>query len=142
MAAITPTQSIPTFTMYRNRQERRRFKLYKDDGNAYALATSPADNVRAKFWTGVDAETPTLDIETSAATANGSRITVAVAGTVDVTPAEVVMEVEAADATLLTANSYDFELGIVDNSQSGNPFEVIARGRCIVAGSPGGDVDL
>lgn len=142
MAAITPTQSIPTFTIYRNRQERRRFKLYKDDGQAYALSTSPTDNVRFKFWSGTDAETPVLDIETNAATANGSRITIAVTGEVDVTPAEVVVETEAADASLLTADSYDVELGVVDNAQGGDPYEVIARGRCMVVGSPGGDVDL
>ena len=142
MAAITPTQSIPTFTIYRNRQERRRFQIYKEDGKAYALSADPTDNVRFKFWTGIDTESPVLDIATNAATANGSQITIAVTGVEDTTPAEVVIEIEASDASLLTAESYDVELGLVDNTQSGDPFEVIARGRCIVAGSPGGDVDL
>lgn len=141
MAVPAPTHTIPTFTIYRNRQERRRFKLYKDDGTAYELAGAPnADVVRAKFW--LTNGQIDLDVGSDSATANGSVITVDVLGTDGTTPAEIVLSIDNDDAQTLAEDVYNFELGLVDHSQSGDPYEVIARGKVQVKGSPGGDIGL
>jgi len=137
---LRPTHSIPTFTIYRDRQERRRFKLYKGDGTPFELASSPADVVRAKIWL-LEGQIA-LDMSSSAATANGSVITIDVLGTDGVTPAEVIMTIDNDDAAALAQDSYNFEIGLVDNSQTNDPYEVIARGKVLVVGSPGGNLGL
>lgn len=132
----------PTFDAYHGRQLRKQFDLYKENGNAFALAVD--DVVRFKLWKHEDNDglTPDLEVDSVGATTNGSVITVDTLGTDDTTAAQVTVKLAQDDLKDLPAGYYRGELAYVDDSQTGDPIEVIARGDVHVIGSATGDVGL
>jgi hypothetical protein len=114
------------------RAERRRKSTHEvtigeADGDDVSVASN--DNVRVKIGRAGDLE-PLLEIESDAATGNGSSCTAA-------NPTELVLA--AADLTF-PAGLYDIEVAVVDTSE-GDKIKSAERGVFILRDSMGGDVD-
>lgn len=97
------------------------FTLYDAADSTVALAGD--DQARCKIWSTHDA-TPALDL-TNTATANGSRVYVSATS-----PAVVRLRIGQDDTASLEAGDYQFEVAIVDNSETApaDAYEVFCTG--------------
>lgn len=101
----------------------------KDSDDANVVFAS-GDVMRVKI--GRAGETPILDMDSAADSANGSSLTAANPTT---------FKLVGADATLFTAGSYDIEVAIVDDSDGDNIKHAIT-GVFVVHETQTGDVGL
>jgi hypothetical protein len=119
------------------------FALYQPNKKPAAIANNAA--VRFKLSAAADDDTPLLDIDSIAALAGGSIITILSRGVQDVTPASVRVRFAQADTQLIEAGAdYVGELGVVDASETSplNAFKRAGYGPVTIKASPGGDVGL
>ena len=138
----TPIHHWHAFDIEKGRTSSHQFTLYKENGNAFALAAS--DVVRFKLWLSPsgDDEAPALDVDSVGATANGSIVTIDGVGSDDVTAATVTVKLGQDDTDGLLVQEYMGELCHVDDSET-NPLDAIKRiafGPVNVRGSSTGDV--
>lgn len=107
--------------------------LYEADGST-AINLASTDVVRYKIYRRA-AATPLLDLDSAAASANGSSVTV------DATsPASVTVRINAADATM-DPGVYRGEVSVVDDSDS-DTILAAETGVVYVGDSGGGDTGL
>lgn len=93
-------------TAYRGRW--KCFTLTVTDANGANVVFAAGDVIRVKIGRS-RGDVPVLDMDSAAASANGSTLTAANPTTFNLVPA---------DATLFTAGSYDIEVAIVDDTDS------------------------
>lgn len=108
------------------------------------LAIANDDHVRFKLGL-TETGTPTLDLDSVWATANGSVVTISTRGTLDSVPAAGTVRFAQADTANLTARRYAFcELALVDNSETApaDAIKVFGRGAILLKSSPGGDIGI
>ena len=136
--------ATPSFTfahqLLRGRTEDVEFFLYDADDSPLGLAVS--DVVRFKLGTS-EVATPALDLDSVAATTNGSVVTVNTIGSAGVTPAKVTVRFAQADTATLSGKYYG-ELDVVDDSETSpaNAIKPAGQGTITFAGSMGGDIGL
>lgn len=130
------------FDLHAGCTEDYRFKLYKADGKT-AAALAAGDVVRFKLAAKAG-EAPKLDIDSVAATAAGSVVTIITIGADGVTPAEVNVRIGQDDTKDLTPGEYHGFLGIADDSETdpADAFKVAGRGPILLKPPPKGDVGL
>jgi hypothetical protein len=131
------------FEIEANRTTDYKFFLYKSDKKAAALAAT--DAARFKLSKAPDSETPTLDLISGAATANGSTVTINALGTEDTTPAEVTVRFAQGDTKgLARREDYHGELIVIDDSETAPPDAAKRAGYGPVTVKPaaGGSVAL
>jgi len=117
-----------SFTHYRNRTARFLITVTDADGDNVVLASG--DVVRVKIGRGN--ATPLLDLDSAAATANGSSLTAA-------NPSTLLLVAEDSD---LTPGIYDIEVAIVDASDGSGRIKHAESGTFIIHDTPGGDTGL
>ena len=120
-----------------------RFKLYKSDKKAAALAAG--DVVRFKLSLKPDDEFPLLDLRSGAVTSNSSTVTIESLGVEDVTPAVVIVRFAQDDTIDLdSTKQHAGEIGVVDDSETAPPdaFKRAGYGPVDVLPSAGGNVGL
>lgn len=124
--------------VYSGRTEDLPFAIYDEDGVALGIAVT--DVVRFKLASGAGA-TPTLDLDSVAASAQGSIVVISARGTSGSVPASGYVRI--AQGETLTVKKYaDCELALVDDSETSpaDAIKVFGRGAIVVKASPGGDV--
>lgn len=124
----------------KNRTSDHTVDLYETDGIT-SITLAASDVVRFKIYRR-DAATPLLDLDSTAASANDSSVTVDALGTSPV--ASVTLRVAQADAILLDPGVYRGEISIVDDSETApaNAVKHTEDGIVIVIGTAGGDIGL
>lgn len=124
---------IGTFYIHQSRATPVNIKCYAEDRRA-PLVLQAADDVEARFW--ITAGAAAALVVTESANVNGSVISRVTNGVPSTTPAQVIVNLAAADVALLSADTeYNFELSVKDDSDGG-AHKVICRGTAIVEGSP------
>ena len=116
-----------------NRTQDFTIALFENDGST-TLTLAATDVVRVKI--GRAGDTPLLDVDSIAATANGSVVTVDT-----LNPASVTLRLAQAD-TLTLKGTYDIEVNVVDDSET-DPADAIKAaeyGSLSVIASQSGDV--
>lgn len=125
-------------TIYQTRTTDHTFALYQSDG-VTGLVLAASDVVRFKLGRG-DGATPDLDLDSAAATANGSVVTID-----DLTaPADVTVRFAQADISGLHPGVYRGEILVVDDSET-DPADAIKYNQLVVVhviGTLGGDTGL
>lgn len=114
--------------------------LYEDDGST-SISLAADDHVRVKIFRR-DGATPDLDLDSVAATANGSSVTIDARGTDPV--ASVTVRLAQDDTSGLNLGPYSYEVSVVDNSES-SPADAIKHaetGVLNVLPAGGGDVGV
>lgn len=109
--------------------------LYEADGTT-GVALAAEDVVRVKI--GLRGATPLLDLDSVAATSNGSLVTI----TSIVAPAVCTLRLAQGDLSSLFPGAYDLEVSVVDDSETA-PADAIksaTQGVLHVLPSMGGDV--
>lgn len=115
--------------------------IYKADGEPCAI--SATDVVRFKL-SRRHGGAPLLDVDSVAATANGSLLTVTALGVDDVSPATVLLRLAQGDTQGLAPGVYLGEFALVDDSETNpaNAIKTFGRGQVHVHASASGDVGL
>jgi hypothetical protein len=127
----------PSFNWGRITLERTRSKEFNFDvysGENSALPIGAGDIARFKI-SETQNGAPDLDIDSVAATANGSLCTI----TQYTAPGQVQVKFDQADVAALTEDDYYAELNIVDVSDS-NRIKTVGRGCIRILGSQSGDI--
>ena len=122
---------------YKNRRSDEVVSLYQDDGTTSA-SLQASDVVRFKMYRR-DQATPTLDLDSVAATANGSIVTVDELGLEPT--AQATITVMSADIASVALGPYTAEIVVVDDSASDEP-RLVDSGVVHILQSGGGDVGL
>lgn len=123
---------------YKTRTQDFSISLYEADGTT-GVGLESGDRVRVKIGRG-DAATPTLDLVSGTATANGSKVTVNSL----VSPAAITLRLAQGDLALMRLGPYDVNVLVVDDSETA-PADAIKHaqyGVLHVVGSLGGNVSL
>lgn len=115
-------------TAYRGRTKLCDITITDEDGDNVSISGS--DAIRVKIGNGKD--TPLLDLDTVAATANGSSLTLA-------NPTR--LRLDQSDLSGIPAGVYDIEVSVVDNSDS-QKIKHAESGTFALHDTPGGDVGL
>ncbi len=123
-----PRIKIMLLTVYRNRWHC--FDLTVTDADGANVVFVAGDVIRVKM--GRSGVTPILDMDSAAASANGSTLAAANPSRFNIVPG---------DTALFTAGSYDIEVSIVDDSDNDNIKHAIT-GVFVVHESQLGDVGL
>jgi hypothetical protein len=124
-------------TVYKNRKREYTISLYETDGTT-SITLAVTDVVRLKIYRR-DAATPVLDLDSAAASANGSVITVDQLGPSPV--ASVTATFDQADLLLLEPGVYSCEVDVVDDSD-GDKILHANTGVIQVMPTGGGDIAL
>ncbi len=124
----------------KNRTSDDTVTLFETDGTT-SITLAATDVVRFKIYRR-DQATPLLDLDSDAASANGSSITVEELG--PSTAAVVTIRIAQADALLLDPGVYRGEVSIVDDSETApaNAIKHAEDGVVTVLGTGGGDIGL
>jgi hypothetical protein len=123
--------------LYRGVNNRRTWTLYEDDQRT-AAAIASGSVVRFKLhsvW--LTTATPTFEIDSASASANGSIITISSVSA----PATGSMLITLADMASITAGEYVGMLGYVDHNDS-DRWKLIERGIVIVYETLAGETGL
>lgn len=138
--ALTPYREWPPFDVEKNSTADLVIKLYKEDGDEFALAAG--DVVRFKMWPlNEDGSAPTLDLDSVGATAGGSIVTIDDVGVDGTTAAQVTVRIAQSDTVSLAKGEYRWELAQVDDSETApaDAYKVAGRGVINLTGSATGD---
>ena len=124
-------------TFHKGRTSDHTVTLFETNGTT-ALAIAVTDVVRFKMYRR-DGDTPDLDIDSVAATANGSVVTV------DTTnPASVTLRIAQGDTSGLVPGAYRAEILVIDDSETdpADAVKMAEMGIANVLSTGGGDVGL
>ncbi len=127
-----PSFNWGRITLERTRSSEYEFEVYR--GDDVALPIGAGDVARFKISASQNGA-PVLDIDSVAATANGSVCTISQY----TAPGQVQVKFDQADVALLTGDDYYAELNIVDVSDN-NRIKTVCRGCIRVLGSQSGDI--
>lgn len=122
-------------TIHKGRTKTFTVTLYESDGST-GIELAPTDVVRAKVYRRGQA-TPVLDLDSAAASANGSTISI----TQLTAPATADVKIVGSDTASLDTGPYSFEISIVDDSDS-DRIKHAETGVLWVQPSGGGDTGL
>ena len=124
-------------TIHKGRTSDDTVALYESDGTT-ALVLAATDVVRVKFFKR-DGDTPDLDIDSAAASANGSVVTVDT-----LNPSSCTLRIAQGDTSGLVPGPYRAEILVVDDSESSpaDAVKMVEMGVAYVLGVGGGDVGL
>ena len=127
-------------TLHRGRTEQHTINLYESNGTT-SITLAVADVVRFKMWRR-DQSTPDLDIDSAAATTNGSVVTVDELGADPV--AQVTLKTAEGDMDSIAPGVYDAEFIVQDDSGSdpANPAIPVEQGVVYVMATGGGDTGV
>lgn len=115
-------------TTYRTRTANFTVTLFDADGTESVISTG--DQVRVKI--GNTGGTPILDLDSIAASSNGSTVT-------RLNPVD--LHIDQADLALFSPGIYDIEIALVDSS-AGDKILNIETGTFVVLRSQGGDIGI
>lgn len=124
-------------TLHKNRTSDKTVSIFEADGTT-AVVLAADDVVRFKMYRR-DQDTPVLDIDSAADSANGSGITLD-----QLDPAQVTLRVAQGDTANLDPGVYNAEISVVDNSEV-TPTDAIKQaesGIVSLLSSGGGDIGL
>lgn len=140
---MTPSLQWEEFEIEAGRTIDYLFKLYKSDGSPAGIEAN--DVVRFKIARRASDATPLLDVDSLAATDNGSLVTVVDVGVEGTSPAQILVRFAQADTIDFDyRTTHHGELSIVDASETA-PANAIKRcgyGSIDVKASIGGDIGL
>jgi len=125
------------FLILQNKNRTKDHQVTITDANAAAIVLQADDAVRFKIGRGTG--TPSFDLDSKNATANGSTITFTAGKNV------ATVRIAQDDLTDLEPGAYDCEVAVVDNSETA-PANAIktadAQGTFVLLRTQGGDVDV
>jgi hypothetical protein len=124
-------------TFPRGRTSDQAISIFESDGQTPIVLTS-TDVVRFKLYRR-DQAAPLLEIDSAAATAEGSVVTIE-----QLEPARVVLRVAQGDTANLAPGAYDAEVDVIDDSDAApdNAVKLAERGVAHIAATGGGEIGI